>query len=48
MHFGWWDVFVGKKKPVSTTSPAASTNDTVATGTFDLTDSLLSEPDFPR
>src|SRR4029453_17937669 len=22
MHFGWWDVFVGKKKPVST--PAAT------------------------
>ena len=20
MHFGWWDVFVGKKKPVSATS----------------------------
>jgi len=36
MHFGWWDVFVGKKKPVSV--PAAP---------VEFADTFLSGPDSP-
>ena len=46
MHFGWWDVFVGKKKPVSATSATAA-NGGASTGALDLTDSFLDGPDFP-
>jgi hypothetical protein len=48
MHFGWWDVFVGKKKPVSATSPTTAANVSASTGTLDLTDTLLDAPDVPR
>jgi len=26
MHFGWWDLFVGKKNPVWTAAPATATD----------------------
>jgi len=50
MHFGWWDVFVGKKKPVSATSTSATTdsNAGASTGALDLTDIFLNGADFPR
>ena len=48
MHFGWWDVFVGKKKPVSETSATTASNGSASTGTLDLTDTFLDGPDFPR
>ena len=44
MHFGWWDVFVGKKKPVSTASASAAANGSAPS--LDLTDTLLSGDDF--
>ena len=47
MHFGWWDVFVGKKKPVSATSATTAANGGASTGALDLTDSFLDGPDFP-
>jgi hypothetical protein len=46
MHFGWWDVFVGKKKPVSATSANADANGSVPS--FDLTDTLLDGHDIAR
>ena len=39
MHFGWWDVFVGKKKPVSATSATAPSTG-ASTASLDLTDFL--------
>ena len=45
MHFGWWDVFVGKKKPVSATSPTAASNESGRTNSLDLTDAFLDGPD---
>ena len=48
MHFGWWDVFVGKKKPVSATSATTASNGSASTGALDLTDTFLNGPDFPR
>jgi len=47
MHFGWWDLFVGKKKPVSATSAATAATGAASTGALDLTDSFLDGPDFP-
>jgi hypothetical protein len=48
MHFGWWDVFVGKKKPVSATAAATTAaNSSPSAGSLDLTDSFLNGPDFP-
>ena len=47
MHFGWWDLFVGKKKPVSATSATTAANGGASTGALDLTDSFLDGPDFP-
>ena len=32
MHFGWWDVFVGKKKPVSATSATTASNGSAVDG----------------
>jgi hypothetical protein len=46
MHFGWWDVFVGKKKPVSATPGATASKGSVSTGTLDLTDTFLNGHDF--
>jgi hypothetical protein len=40
MHFGWWDVFVGKKKPVSPTATAATSGVRPSAGTFVLTDTF--------
>src|SRR5690242_20350306 len=37
MHFGWWDVFVGKKKPVAATAATTAPNGNASEGTFDLT-----------
>ena len=49
MHFGWWDVFVGKKKPVSATSPTTTSNDSRSTATvLELTDSFLNAADFKQ
>ena len=48
MHFGWWDVFVGKKKPVSAASAATASNASASTDSFDLTDTFLDGPDTPR
>ena len=48
MHFGWWDVFVGKKKPVSATSVTTTASDTASTGVLDLTDTFLNGADVPR
>jgi len=44
MHFGWWDVFVGKKKPIPATSANAAPNRSAPTS-LDLTDTLLDGPD---
>ena len=46
-HFGWWDVLIGKKKPVSATSATTASNGSASTGALDLTDSFLNGPDFP-
>ena len=48
MHFGWWDVFVGKKKPVSATAAPTASNGSASTGALDLTDTLLTDADFLR
>src|SRR5688572_18852634 len=48
MHFGWWDVFVGKKKPVSATSATTASNASASAGILDLTDTFLNGPDSPR
>jgi len=48
MHFGWWDVFVGKRKPVSATSAATASNASASAASFDLTDTFLNDADFPR
>jgi hypothetical protein len=47
MHFGWWDVFVGKKKPVSATLAGTALESRMSTGTLDLVDDALSNPDTP-
>jgi hypothetical protein len=48
MHFGWWDVFVGKKRPVAAISENAPSNDASIIGTLDLADTLLDGPDSPH
>ena len=45
MHFGWWDVFVGKKKPVSATSETAASNASASTGPLEFADTFLNDPD---
>jgi hypothetical protein len=47
MHFGWWDVFVGKKKPVAAASATPLSNGGV-NGALDLSDVFLTGPDLPR
>ena len=44
MHFGWWDVFVGKKKPISAALPTPAPNSSM---TLDLAASFLDNPDPP-
>jgi hypothetical protein len=46
MHFGWWDVFVGKKKPVSATAANAAANGNTPAGSLDLIDTALTDHDF--
>jgi hypothetical protein len=46
MHFGWWDVFVGKKKPVSVSSATAASNGAGQTAALDLIDTALKDHDF--
>jgi hypothetical protein len=46
MHFGWWDVFVGRKKPIALS--AATSSVTASTGAFDVTDDLLQDRDLLR
>ena len=41
MHFGWWDVFVGKKKPVAATSATSASSSGASTDVLDLTDTFL-------
>ena len=48
MHFGWWDVFVGKKKPVSATSATTASTGSASTRGLDLTDTFLDGPDLLR
>jgi hypothetical protein len=45
MHFGWWDVLVGKKKPLSATSENSASNASVLIGTLDLADTSLNGPE---
>jgi hypothetical protein len=47
MHFGWWDVFVGKKKPVSAISRTAVSSDGTSTAPLERTADFLDGPDFP-
>ena len=47
MHFGWWDVFVGKKKPVSARSAIAGSNSSAPTAPGDLADTFLNGPASP-
>jgi hypothetical protein len=48
MHFGWWDVFVGKRKPVSETSDTAASNASASTGPLEFADTFLNGPDSSR
>jgi PD-(D/E)XK nuclease superfamily domain len=48
MHFGWWDLFVGKKKPVSATFETATSNATASTAPLELADIFLNGPDSSR
>jgi hypothetical protein len=48
MHFGWWDVFVGKKKPVSATSATTAADSSPSPGSLDLTDTFLNRAGVPR
>ena len=41
MHFGWWDVFVGKKKAVTPLISSPTVGSSPSTHTLDLTDSFL-------
>ena len=43
MHFGWWDLFVGKRKPVSATSATTGSTGSASTGSLDLADNLLND-----
>jgi hypothetical protein len=45
MHFGWWDVFVGKKKPISAAAAATAAEGASTRGARDLTGTFLSDPD---
>ena len=47
MHFGWWDVFVGKKKPVSATSATTASNGSASTGTLESHRHLPGRPRLP-
>jgi hypothetical protein len=48
MHFGWWDVFVGKKKPVSATSAVTHSEASVSAARPTITDTFLDGPEFSR
>ena len=43
MHFAWWDVFVGKKVPVSTKRATTASKSGADRGMLDLSDALLSD-----
>ena len=46
-HFGWWDVLVGKKKPVSATSASTAQNGSTSPS-LDFTDTFLNDADFQQ
>jgi hypothetical protein len=48
MHFGWWDVFVGKKKAVSAIPVTTASSGSASTETLDLMDISLNGPDSPH